>query len=141
MMRNIRNSLIVWGGITCLIVLQFIWTYSRHGLAGFKIFMQEAVYTHIPITLVSVAMIWLLTGLLLWLILTGKVTKANVLTWGGFFVIAFLYINILRERVRYGDIDYYTQAAFALARDQPLPDFYLYPPLWATLLSFLTPLD
>lgn len=140
-MRNIRNSLIVWGGITCLIVLQFIWTYSRHGLAGFKIFMQEAVYTHIPITLVSVAMIWLLTGLLLWLILTGKVTKANVLTWGGFFVIAFLYINILRERVRYGDIDYYTQAAFALARNQPLPDFYLYPPLWATLLSFLTPLD
>jgi uncharacterized membrane protein len=46
----------------------------------------------------------------------------------------------LRERVRYGDIDYYTQAAFALIRNQPLPDTYFYPPLWATLLSFLTPL-
>ena len=140
MMRTIRNSLIFWAGITCLIILQFVWTYSRHGLAGFQIFMQEAVYTHIPITLVSVAILWLLTGLLLWLLLTGKITKVNALTWVGFFVVAFLYINMLRERVRYGDIDYYTQAAFALANNQALPDFYLYPPLWATLLSFLTPL-
>jgi hypothetical protein len=102
--------------------------------------MQEAIYTHIPITLASVAFVWLLTGLLLWLIFNGKITKVNALTWAGFFVVAFLYINILRERVRYGDIDYYTQAAFGLAQNQPLPDFYLYPPLWATLLSFLTPL-
>lgn len=140
MIRAMRNSLIVWAGITCLILFQFLWTYSRHGLAGFRIFMQESVYTHIPITLASVAILWLLTGLLLWLIRTQKITKANVLTWAGFFAVAFLYINILRERVRYGDIDYYTQAAFALANNQPLPDFYLYPPLWATLLSFLTPL-
>jgi hypothetical protein len=140
MRRTIRNSLILWGGITCLIFFQFIWVYSRHGLAGFQNFMQEAIYTHIPITLASVAIVWLLTGLLLWLIFNGKITKANALTWAGFFVVAFLYINILRERVRYGDIDYYTQAAFALAQNQPLPDFYLYPPLWATLLSFLTPL-
>ncbi|HET9590170.1 MAG TPA: glycosyltransferase 87 family protein [Anaerolineales bacterium] len=140
MRRALRNSLILWGGVTCLIILQFIWTYSRHGLAGFRIFMQEAIYTHIPITLASVALIWLLSGFLLWLILAGRITASNGLTWAGFFVVAFLYINLLRERVRYGDIDYYTQAAFALAGNQPLPDFYLYPPLWATLLSFLTPL-
>jgi len=138
MTRAIRNALICWGGITGLVLFQFVWVYSRHGLAGFQVFMQEAVYTHIPITLASVAMVWLLTGLLLWLILTERIIKANVLTWTGFFIIAFLYINILRERVRYGDIDYYTQAAFALINDKPLPDSYLYPPLWATLLSFLT---
>jgi hypothetical protein len=126
--------------ITGLIILEFVWVYSRHGFAGFQVFMQEAVYTHIPITLASVAMVWLLTGFLLWLILTEKITKANVLTWAGFFIVAFLYLNILRERVRYGDIDYYTQAAFALINDKPLPDSYLYPPLWATLLSFLTAL-
>ena len=85
-------------------------------------------------------MAWLLTGFLLWLIFTERITKNNVLTWAGFFIVAFLYINILRERVRYGDIDYYTQAAFALINDKPLPDSYLYPPLWATLLSFLTAL-
>jgi hypothetical protein len=140
MTRTIRNTLIGWGLITALIILQFLWTYSRHGFAGFDAFMQEAVYTHIPITLASVALTWLLAGFLLWLVHTGKITKATVLTWVGFFLIAFLYLNVLRERVRYGDIDYYTQAAFSLIRRQPLPDTYFYPPLWATLLSFLTPL-
>jgi len=140
MTRTIRNAMLCWGTITGLIIFEFAWIYSRHGLAGFRAFMQEAPYTNIPITLASVTIAWLLTGFLLWLILTGKITRANGLTWAGFFTVAFLYINILRERVRYGDIDYYTQAAFALAKNQPLPDFYLYPPLWATLLSFLTPL-
>lgn len=140
MTRTIRNALIVWGAVTGLITFEFIWIYSRHGLEGFEAFMQEAVYTHIPITLASVAMTWLLAGFLLWLVFTGRITKATALSWAGFFMIAFLYINILRERVRYGDIDYYTQAAFALVKGTPLPDSYFYPPLWATLLSFLTPL-
>jgi hypothetical protein len=140
MKKAARNSLIAWGIITGLIVLQFIWIYSRHGLPGFKAFMQEAIYTHIPITLASVALTWLLLGLFLALMLTGRIAKATSLTWIGFFALAVLYLNMLRERVRYGDIDYYTQAAFALVRDKPLPDTYFYPPLWATLLSFLTPL-
>ncbi len=140
MRKALRSTLIGWGLITLLIVFEFIWIYSRHGLDGFQAFMQEAVYTHVPITLTSVAMTWLLVGLFLWLMFTGRLTKLTSLTWGGFFAIAFLYLNILRERVRYGDIDYYTQAAFAIVRNQPLPDTYFYPPLWATLLSFLTPL-
>jgi hypothetical protein len=140
MTRVVRNALICWGVITSLIIFEFIWIYSRHGLAGFEAFMQEAIYTHIPITLASVAIAWLLAGLLLWLIFMGKITKSTSPSWVGFFVIAFLYINVLRERVRYGDIDYYTQAAFALINHNSLPDTYFYPPLWATLLSFLTPL-
>lgn len=140
MARTIRNALMIWGGITGLIIFEFIWIYSRHGFAGFESFMQEAIYTHIPITLASVALTWLLAGFLLWLLHTGKITRDTILHWAGFFLIAFLYLNILRERVRYGDIDYYTQAAFALLENQSLPDTYFYPPLWATLLSFLTPL-
>lgn len=140
MTRTIRNTLIGWGLITILIILQFIWTYSRHGFAGFDAFMQEAIYTNIPLTLASVALTWLLVGFLLWLIVAGKFTRETSLKWTGFFLIAFLYLNVLRERVRYGDIDYYTQAAFALVNNEPLPDTYFYPPLWATLLSFLTPL-
>ena len=140
MMRTIRNALICWGSITGLIMFEFIWIYSRHGWAGFQAFMQEAPYTYIPITLASVAISWLLAGFLLWVILTGRITKATSLSWAGFFTIAFLYLNVLRERVRYGDIDYYTQAAFALIKNNTLPDTYFYPPLWATLLSFLTPL-
>ena len=140
-MRTIRIALIGWVSITLLIALQFVWVYSRHGLAGFQNYMQEAPYTHIPITLASVSMTWLLAGLLLALILGGRITRTSAPSWAGFFAIAFLYLNILRERVRYGDIDYYTQAAFALLRHQPLPDTYFYPPLWATLLSFLAPFE
>ena len=140
MTRTIRNTLIGWGLVTILIILQFVWTYSRHGFGGFDAFMQEAIYTHIPITLASVALSWLLAGFLLWLIYAGKITKTTALSWISFFLIAFLYLNVLRERVRYGDIDYYTQAAYALIQNNPLPDTYFYPPLWATLLSFLTPL-
>ncbi|HEX2996217.1 MAG TPA: glycosyltransferase 87 family protein [Anaerolineales bacterium] len=140
MTRTIRTALIGWGIITGLIIFEFIWIYSRHGLAGFQPFMQEAIYTHIPIALASAALTWLLAGFLLWLIFTNRITKETGLFWAGFFILAFLYINILRERIRYGDIDYYTQAAFALIKDKPLPDTYFYPPLWATLLSFLAPL-
>jgi hypothetical protein len=137
MTKIIRSALIGWGIITGLIILEFVWIYSRHGFDGFRAFIQEPVYTLVPITLASVALTWLLAGFLLWLIFTGRLTKATSLTWAGFFILAFLYINILRERVRYGDIDYYTQAAFDLIRHKPLPDTYFYPPLWATLLSFL----
>ena len=140
MKRAIQTALAGWGIITALILFQFLWTYSRHGFGGFQIFMQEAVFTHIPITLASVIIAWLLAGSLLWLLLTGRLNRATALAWAGFFLCAFLYINVLRERVRYGDIDYYTQAAFALVRGTALPDTYFYPPLWATLLSFLTPL-
>ncbi len=139
MTKIVRSTLIGWGTVTGLIILEFIWIYSRHGMDGFQAFLQEPVYTLTPITLASVALTWLLAGLLLWLAFTGRLTKATSLTWAGFFILAFLYINILRERVRYGDIDYYTQAAFALIKHKPLPDTYFYPPLWATLLSFLAP--
>ncbi|HLA87326.1 MAG TPA: glycosyltransferase family 87 protein, partial [Anaerolineales bacterium] len=52
----------------------------------------------------------------------------------------FIYLNILRERFRYGDYAYYIEAATALLNNQTLPDTYLYLPLWATLLQFILPL-
>jgi hypothetical protein len=79
MTRIIRNALICWGIITGLIIFEFLWIYSRHGLRGFEAFMQAAVYTYIPIALASAAMTWLLAGVLLWLIFTGRITKATSL--------------------------------------------------------------
>ncbi len=139
MSRAIRNALICWGIVTFFVIAESVWIYARNGLDGFQSFMRESPYTNIPITLASVAIIWLLVGGLLWLIFAGRITKTSLLSWIGFFIIAISYLNILRERVRYGDIDYYIEAAFALFKHQPLPDTYLYPPLWATLLSFLSP--
>ncbi len=140
MIRAIRNAWVGWITLTSLVILESLWIYTRNGLDGFQAFMQESPFTNIPITLASVIITWGLTGFLLVLILKNRITKANVLTWSGFFLIAFSYVNILRERVRYGDVEYYIEAAFSIFNHQPLPDTYLYPPLWATLLSFLTPL-
>ena len=139
MTKATRNALILWAVITCLIVSESLWIYTRHGLDGFQAFMQEGPYTNIPITLASVAFTWLMAGFLLWLVSSGRLRRGNLLGWSGFFIVAFSYINMLRERVRYGDIDYYIQAASNLFHHQTLPVTYLYPPLWATLLSFLVP--
>ena len=139
MIRVIRNALFSWIIVTCLIIFESTWIYVRNGLAGFSAFMQEGPYTNVPLTLASVAITWLLAGFLLLLLFKNKITKTTLIGWIGFFVIAISYLNILRERVRYGDIAYYTEAAFSIIKGQSLPDTYLYPPLWATLLSFLTP--
>lgn len=140
MTRAIRNALICWAAITLLIIVQSVWIYTRNGLNGFQAFMQESPFTYIPLTLASTAFVWILMGVFLWALQTNKITKTNLFSWAGFFIVAVSYLNILRERVRYGDIGYYVEAAFKLYNHQPLPDTYIYPPLWATLLSFLTPL-
>jgi hypothetical protein len=69
-----------------------------------------------------------------------KIHAGNLWLTAGFFLVMFIYLGILRERFRYGDYHYYLEAATALAKGQPLPDSYLYLPLWATLLQFLVPL-
>ena len=53
--------------------------------------------------------------------------------------VALLYINVMRERVGYGDFSDYYNAAVRLLNRAPVPQRYLYPPLWATLLTPLVP--
>jgi hypothetical protein len=135
-----RKAFLLWGLATFLIMAQSLWIYTRNGLDGFQAFIQDSPLTYTPIALLSAGLVWLLAGVLLWLIQTNRITKMNLFSWAGFFLVAVSYLNILRERVRYGDIGYYIEAAFKIFNHQPLPDTYIYPPLWATLLSLLTPL-
>ena len=58
----------------------------------------------------------------------------------GFFLVALVYINVLRERTEYGDVEYYIDAALRLSVGQALPNEYFYPPLWATILAWMVPL-
>jgi hypothetical protein len=135
-----RNALMVWGVVAFLILAQCIWIYTRNGWDGFQAYVQDSPFTFIPLALASAGFVWLLAGFLLWLMYSNRITKTNLFSWAGFFIVAVSYLNILRERVRYGDIGYYIEAAFNIFERQPLQDSYVYPPLWAVLLSFFTPL-
>ena len=133
-------ALLIWGSITLLVLLSILLIGLRWGAEGFKIFIQNWTLSHLRTTLASVAISWLLVGLFLYLLAAKKINAQNALTWTGFFLTGLAYLNILRERFRYGDISYYIQAATRLYNNQPLPRSYLYPPLWATLLEFIVPL-
>ncbi len=66
--------------------------------------------------------------------------RGNAVSVAGFFIVCWVYLNVLSERVRYGDYGYYFDAATRLHNGQPLPPTYFYLPLWATLTQFLAPL-
>jgi hypothetical protein len=115
-----------------------IWLWR--GASGFETAIQRGPFTNLPVTLASVAVTWLLAGLFLYLLSTKKINRNNALLWGGFFLVALVYLNMLRERPEYGDVEYYIAAAMRLSTTGQLPIDYYYPPLWATLLTWIAPL-
>lgn len=135
-----KRALLVWGSISLLVLASVLLIGLRWGAEGFSIFVQQGVYTHLPTTLASVTITWLLAGWFIYLLHARKINASNIFTWVGFFLVALLYLNVLRERFRFGDISYYIEAATRLSENQPLPDSYFYLPLWATLIEFLIPL-
>ena len=140
MKRIARTTLIFWAAITVLVAASLLIIYLHWGVAGFSIFIQQWPLTDLPIVLASAALTWLLAGFLLYLLANAKINASNALTFSGFFLTAFVYLNILGERFRYGDYQYYLQAANNLLQHKPLPSTYFYLPLWATLLEPIAPL-
>jgi hypothetical protein len=135
-----KRALLAWGALTILVLASILVIRSWRGAEGFEIAIQRGPYTILETALASVALTWLLAGLFLYLLSTNRFSAQNALTWGGFFLVALVYVNLLRERPEYGDVEVYIEAAFNLARGRALPDQYFYPPLWATLLAWLAPL-
>lgn len=140
MNKYFRYARTVWIALTLLAILHLVAIYLRNGMAGLNLFIQEWPLSNLAVTLASTAVTWLLFGALIYLLANEKINKSNLWLTAGFFLVMFVYLGILRERFRYGDYHYYLEAATALANGQPLPDTYLYLPLWATLLQFLVPL-
>jgi len=140
MNRALRTALASWAVITFLVIASLIAIQLRSGREGFELFIQQWALTNLTIMLASTALTWLCLGALLYLLTAQKVNVSNAFTVAGFFLLAFVYLNVLRERFRYGDYAYYIEAATALLEHKPLPDTYLYLPLWATLLQFIVPL-
>jgi len=88
----------------------------------------------------STGLTWICVGSILYLLTYEKINAKNIFFIAGFFLVILVYLNILRERFRYGDYAYYIEAATALVKNQPLPHTYFYLPLWATILQFVLPL-
>jgi len=140
MKHSLQTAFKSWIGLTLLVSTSLVAIYLRNGITGLNLFIQEWPLSNLAVTLASTTLTWLLMGALLYMLAGEKINAGNIWLMAGFFLVMFVYLNILRERFRYGDYHYYLEAATALASGQPLPDSYLYLPLWATLLQFLVPL-
>ena len=140
MKYSLEKAFQIWLGLTLLIIASLIAIYLRNGIDGINLFIQQWPLSNLPVTLASTSLTWILLGVLLYLLSHEKINKENAWVTAGFFLVMSVYLNILRERFRYGDSHYYLEAATALANGQALPDTYLYLPLWATLLQYLVPL-
>lgn len=135
-----KRALLIWGVLTLLVIASLLGIWLWRGAAGFEIAIQRGPFTNLPVALASVAATWLLGGIFLHLLSSKQIDSKNALAWAGFFLVALVYLNLMRERVEYGDVEYYIAAAFKLAVEGVLPIDYYYPPLWATLLAWLAPL-
>jgi alpha-1,2-mannosyltransferase len=99
--------------------------------------LQEGPASRLDFTLLAVLVTWILGGALLALLVRGRIHSGNVFTVVGFFAIALLYVNVLRERPQIGDMHDYLQAASNLRAGEPFHLRYLYPPFWAAILASL----
>ena len=140
MTRAARTAFLLWLAISILVGISLLWIYLRLGEDGFGVYIQQPPLINLPVTLASVALAWLAAGALLVLLWAGRIRRDNLLSIGGFFLITWVYLNILSERFRYGDYTYYFDAATKLYAHQHLPGSYFYLPLWATLIQYLAPL-
>jgi len=140
MKYSLQTAFKSWIGLTLLVIASLVMIYIRNGTAGLNLFIQQWPLSNLVVTLASTTITWLLLGALLYMLVNEKINAGNVFFVAGFFLVMLLYLNILRERFRYGDYAYYIEAATALLKNQTLPGTYLYLPLWATLLQYIVPL-
>src|SRR5512143_2663745 len=140
MIRTARLALIAWAAVSLLVAASLLVIGLRLGAEGFSSYIQQPPLINLPVTLASVALLWLSAGALLCMIQAGRLQRINWFSVAGFFLVCWLYLNILSERFRYGDYQYYLDAATRLFNRQVLPPTYYYLPLWATLTQFLVPL-
>jgi hypothetical protein len=134
-----RSALITWAAITFLIAASLLVIYLKLGTDGFGVFIQQPPLINLPVTLASVTLLWLSAGALLYLVQSQRIDRSNLLSVAGFFLVCWVYLNILSERFRYGDYTYYWEAATSMYKHQPVAGGYFYPPLWANLTQYLVP--
>jgi len=139
MTRSSRIALGIWAAITLVVAASVLVVYVLRGAGGFDALVQTGPLTDLTVTLFSVTITWLLAGFLLFLLSSNRIHKNNIFKWAGFFLVVFVYLNFLRERPEYGDVEYYARAALDLYAGKHLPPEYFYPPFWANFLELFAP--
>ncbi|NCB39672.1 MAG: DUF2029 domain-containing protein [Erysipelotrichia bacterium] len=123
----------LWAAITTLFALCCFTLYLNSGWEGFFLFSQTGPLSIREQTFACVAICWLtLGGAILSLLKSGLKPERCVAVLISALIL-FLYVNILRERIQYGDVDDYVRAAADLQSGTPFHARYLYPPLLATI--------
>jgi hypothetical protein len=135
-----KLALVAWYAIGILFLLASLGVYLAKGARAFEILISDVSHSEYYITLLATLIVWWLAGVFVSMLHFDMFNANNVILWGGFFTIALVYVNLLRERVNYGDIDFYVEAAQALHKGATLPDTYLYPLLWVSILEIAAPL-
>lgn len=130
----------LWCALTAIVAAISASVYFSTGTQGFAELIEEGPFSDLRLTLYSVALCWMLAGVFIALLCFRRIHAGNGVTLACFFGVSLLYVNVLRERLGYGDIHDYIQAALNLHYGHPVHARYLYPPLWATLLQPLVPL-
>lgn len=135
-----KSLLVAWHVISAVFLLSSLAVYLIKGWRAFDILISDVSHSDYYITLLATLIVWLLAGAFVHMLYFGMFNTDNMIPWGGFFIIALVYVNLLRERVNYGDIDFYVEAAQSLHKGAALPDSYLYPLLWVSILELAAPL-
>jgi hypothetical protein len=126
------KALVLWTAATIAAAAASFWLNEK-GLIGRL--LRPGPLSIVEQTLAAVCVVWLLFGLTILLLHLKKLNRENIAVYAGFLLVSLLYANLLRERVEYGDLEYYLDAATQLYKNRPLPNGYLYPPFWAAVLE------
>lgn len=133
-----RAAILVWIALTAGMALQASLTWFGPPNQHLSGLMDPGPGSNPSITAAAVFLSWLVLGAALILLTSSRVTAARAIAVLCYVSLALLYINVMRERTYYGDFDNYFSAAMHLRDGATLPDRYLYPPLWASLLAPLS---
>ncbi len=131
-MKTTRNVFILWSALTGVILASTLWL---NHIGAFEMFIRVGPYSILSQNLVSALIVWLLFGLTIFLIFAQHLNRETIVIYFGFLLVSLVYINLLRERIVFGDLEYYIDAATQLYKNNPLPAGYLYPPFWAVVLE------
>jgi Glycosyltransferase family 87 len=128
------GALRLWIIITSFVSVSCLALYAFMGSKGLSLLIQEGSYSITEQTFACVIITWVACGVVFIVLKNIRLRSEYGAAIVCSLLLLLLYINILRERIKYGsDVGDYIQAAFDLQGGKPFHGSYIYPPLLATL--------